>query len=589
MTFVPAPRAAAAAFRAAAAGLLAAALLPATACGIPRSSLPFEDRRTTTSAAASALTLRALSPAAKGGVLTPKNDTAWFSLNDSRGQPLALNDGALELWVSVEGGAADLSAAPVTPSDLDASFRLVRDPSPRPLSVVTGVRGKVSIRVAGSSLAGIALSAPPLAGDTRVKILSVSAENPETGWSYGPGDPWFGFETSGGSYPWESPGRFESASFAVTVPPRSSVRFGFDPSLAEPGTPEKQNRILFSAGSRIVGWRVSPILQTAWLPSFLLSPSGVLPRTLKPLEFTGSLRSMRVFPSLAVPCADAANPRSPVTADPHAVIEWPQDRWRKADFEVFSWDLFPSVLIFDTADYGVQARLFNRLAFFVEKTGYRGRLLSDAELSGLHGYNAHDYRAESLAEFFETARKEEFRLGSEELELRDILLAEGILVLRGESIEAGAGAVVSISRESAEYLRYLFMAHEGYHGIYFTRPEFREAVAGAYRETDPRALGFLRGYFTVVDTLGYDVNDSYLMENEFMAYLMQQPLAKTAPYFTGVINERYLRYGGPEEYSDHVMSTGASDFEVAAAKLNGFVFSRWGLSGGRVGSWFFYD
>ena len=75
MTFVPAPRAAAAAFCAAAAGLLAAALLPVAACGIPRSSLPFEDRRTTTSAAASALTLRALSPAAKGGVLTPKNDT----------------------------------------------------------------------------------------------------------------------------------------------------------------------------------------------------------------------------------------------------------------------------------------------------------------------------------------------------------------------------------------------------------------------------------------------------------------------------------------------------------------------------------
>ena len=49
------------------------------------------------------------------------------------------------------------------------------------------------------------------------------------------------------------------------------------------------------------------------------------------------------------------------------------------------------MLIFDTASYAVQARFFRRLAFYVEKQGYRGRLLTDAELGSRRGYNAHDY------------------------------------------------------------------------------------------------------------------------------------------------------------------------------------------------------
>ena len=173
--------------------------------------------------------------------------------------------------------------------------------------------------------------------------------------------------------------------------------------------------------------------------------------------------------------------------------------------------------------------------------GYRGRLITDAEMRGLHAYNAHDYRAESLAEFFEAARLSGFPLGTEELELRAILLAEGIIALRDSSYVPGAGAVVSISRQSAAYLRYLFLAHESYHGIYFTDPGFRAEVADVFAATDKRAVDYLKDYFTVVDTLGYDVSDPYLLENEYMAYLLQQPQARVAPYFTDNVDERFLR------------------------------------------------
>ena len=57
------------------------------------------------------------------------------------------------------------------------------------------------------------------------------------------------------------------------------------------------------------------------------------------------------------------------------------------------------------ASYEIQDAFFKRLAFFVEKAGHAGRIESLSALGGLHGYNAHDYRAEDLARFFDTARR----------------------------------------------------------------------------------------------------------------------------------------------------------------------------------------
>ena len=77
---------------------------------------------------------------------------------------------------------------------------------------------------------------------------------------------------------------------------------------------------------------------------------------------------------------------------------------------MFSWDRFPNVLILDTASYAVQDDMFNRLAFFVEKAGHAGAIETPAALSGIRGYNAHDYRADDLARFFTTAEKQAVRL-----------------------------------------------------------------------------------------------------------------------------------------------------------------------------------
>ena len=100
----------------------------------------------------------------------------------------------------------------------------------------------------------------------------------------------------------------------------------------------------------------------------------------------------------------------PITSNPREVLAYPIERWRDSRYEVFSWDDFPEILIFDTSTFAVQDRLFKRLAFFVEKAGFQGRLMTDAQMEGLHGWNAHDYSAESLANFFEAVRRTNFSI-----------------------------------------------------------------------------------------------------------------------------------------------------------------------------------
>ena len=77
---------------------------------------------------------------------------------------------------------------------------------------------------------------------------------------------------------------------------------------------------------------------------------------------------------------------------------------------LFSWSAYPDIIVFDTADYETQAmtRLFKRLAFFVEKRGFRGRLLqADEELARSPRVERHNYRPEGrLSAFFTQAEAE---------------------------------------------------------------------------------------------------------------------------------------------------------------------------------------
>jgi len=299
------------------------------------------------------------------------------------------------------------------------------------------------------------------------------------------------------------------------------------------------------------------------------------------------------FPAVT-PFADNTYGNGPISADPYFILSYPVELWRNSRYEVFSWDAFPEILIFDTANYDVQDKLFKRLAFFVEKAGYRGRLASDAEIANLHGWNAHDYRAEDLASFFETARKSNFSLLAEERELESILLSTGVLKRNSSmQIVPGSGAIVSISRESDTVdkgLRPRFMVHEGFHGIYFIDEDFRNFSRQRWEVFPAAAKKFLLSFF---EFQAYDTKDTNLVINEFMAHVLQQPVANAAWYFGEYQPNRMITASPRRRASLPEKETVTADGriywpEIAAAftaegeAFSRYVSQRWGLAAGRV-------
>jgi len=282
----------------------------------------------------------------------------------------------------------------------------------------------------------------------------------------------------------------------------------------------------------------------------------------------------------ALPGVPLPGPLVPLPADPGVVLAYPREAWRDPLYELYSWSLFPEVLIFDTADYAAQARFFKRLAFFVEKRGYRGRLAADREIENLHGFNAHDYRAEDLARFFQQAAEQEFPLLPEEEQLRGILIANGILERREGVFLPGRGAVISISRSSGPLLRRHLLTHEAFHGVFFMSEAYRESARALWDELGEGERAFWLLFFRWV---GYDTADEYLSANELQAYLFQQERRWVGSYFRGVTAGRLLS-AYPDRRGDILGFLGddPGSFERRFDTLERALIETVNLEGGRV-------
>ncbi|WP_146049526.1 hypothetical protein [Alkalispirochaeta sphaeroplastigenens] len=280
------------------------------------------------------------------------------------------------------------------------------------------------------------------------------------------------------------------------------------------------------------------------------------------------------------------DPREPILMELEELQRWPRELWRREDFELFAWSAYPRILWMDHRSYQTQARMFRRLAFFVEKRGYQGRLLSNQELEDLHGWNAHNYRPEGLADFFNAAEVSGFELNPEELVLREIAHDQGLLVRQppeqappGERWLPGTGGVLSISQESFSPLRRLLTVHEAMHGVFYEEPEFRQAAYSYWdHQLSRRERDFWKIFFS---WMSYDPDDRYLMVNEFQAYLLQQGERSANWYFGTRIAER-IRRALPNRAAaiDAILRDYPRTFIDAAAAINEALFSASGMVGG---------
>ncbi|MFZ2913804.1 MAG: hypothetical protein WAZ99_06350 [Rectinemataceae bacterium] len=250
------------------------------------------------------------------------------------------------------------------------------------------------------------------------------------------------------------------------------------------------------------------------------------------------------------------------------------------DFSLYRWDILPDVLVFDFRDYAVQNAYLKRLAFFVEKEGFRGRLATDAEISALHGWNAHDYRPEDLAAFFAASKKQAFLLNPSEKRFETLLLERGVIVADGDSYKPGKGAVISITRESPDYLRRTFATHESIHALFFADSKYREFSSSVWASMDSGERWFWNLYF---GWMNYDTSSSYLMANEVQAYLMQQQPSKAREYFSEILPARLLE-NHPELQGpiDQYMTEYGDRFELRSRALDSWVRAKYGFGAGRA-------
>lgn len=422
-----------------------------------------------------------------------------------------------------------------------------------------------------------------ISSDYDCKIMAACAVPSEMGFDINYEVPFYGFAGNGGYLDFSNNTiDFSGASLvfpventSVSSMPEFSITL--DQTKENKSTLENKVLINFTLG----GEKFS--LKNVKTDSQIIIPSSALKSPFSRAEITQNSDHISSF----ILRATYNQPNSegqvliPVRTDPGLILNYNKSAWRTLDYEIFEWDRFERILFFDTRNYNIQDNFFKRMAYFVEKEGYKGTLLTNEQLQGKHGYNAHDYSAASMANFFNKALQENFTLNKEEEILKKILLENDLIEFDGTVFIPNEGGIVSISQESAPYLRSTFLAHEGWHTLFFKDEEFRNFTSAVYYTMDQTSIQFLKDYFKSQPGLGYDQNDDYLMHNEFMAYIMQQNISEVSKYFVHLANRGSVIKYTPK-LAAYVRKTEGKTFEDAALALNDFVFDKYQIIGGNI-------
>lgn len=250
------------------------------------------------------------------------------------------------------------------------------------------------------------------------------------------------------------------------------------------------------------------------------------------------------------------------------ITDNPVSKWNNKNFEVYKWDKIPTVLVFDTIDYAYQDLMFKRLAFFVEKKGYIGEIYDPREIKYERGWNGHDYRAYDLAIFFSKAASERVELTDGEEILLDILIKNSIIKYSYGGFIPISGAIISCSRSSGYNHRKTILKHEALHGIYFTDSNFRELSESVWNKQSSDAK---KVWILYMDYLNYNTEDTYLVINEFMAYLLQVTREESYIYFKNTVFYRlYYDYPSERDSINRFFSNNRTPYREAIIELGNY-------------------
>ena len=209
--------------------------------------------------------------------------------------------------------------------------------------------------------------------------------------------------------------------------------------------------------------------------------------------------------------------------------------WRYADN--------PNIYVFDFPGLAYQGRSFNRITQFTEQQTSEPypRVLNEQEMalrlaaarrSESDFAFGHDVMVHELVQFFNFAQRDKVPLNKEEADIRDFLVAQGMMRdWRGfwQALEPNT-VILSIpqtqEKSPGEPLinataRYAILLHEMAHGEYYTNPYYTQYCRRYWQESlsEPQREAFK----TFLGKYGYATGFEELMINEAQAYLMFTP------------------------------------------------------------------
>lgn len=258
----------------------------------------------------------------------------------------------------------------------------------------------------------------------------------------------------------------------------------------------------------------------------------------------------------------------PIKSELYEILNKSTNKWRNPAFEVYHWKKNTDIIIFDTLNYSFQALMFKRLSYYVEKKDHTGGIYTVEYLEDKRGWNGHDYRSEDIADFFNKMIKKGLPFTKGEEILKDIAIKNRIIIYTRRGYIGGEGAVLSYSRSSGYNLRKSILNHELLHGIYFTSPGFRKYTNLVWKQLDDDSREI---WLLYLDFLEYDITKSSLVENEFMAYMLQCREKKAYDFFMYIVKHRLLQnYPERESFVRNYFINNQKPFRFSIKKLEAF-------------------
>ena len=315
--------------------------------------------------------------------------------------------------------------------------------------------------------------------------------------------------------------------------------------------------------------------------TFYTSSIGFVPADITVQQFETGLDMVDSLEMKEI-ALDGHAPMTPLPADFKQILENDPAQWRYSDWEVYSWESFPEILIIDFQNFNIQSHMLKRLSFFVEKKGYTGKIHSFLRLSGKADWNAHNYKAKDLAAFFTEADHSGALLTAAETYLRELLLANNIMEKNEAGYTGGEDkGIVSVSQESLPHVRSMLLTHEGYHGLFYAAPGLKELVYDLWDKLAPEAQEMWVEYLRTADAWNYDYENGYLLRNELLGYMMQQK--DFGEYFDNMMFPRLLkRSPGNAEHFQETHDAARKAFMDTALKIAIFLQNNYNLSPGNL-------